>query len=188
MLKHLIIKWFGSKRDRWNEQYTTGRWAGLAQEHTRFEVLRDLLRASGQPSPSVLEVGCGEALFFSYLSLSDYGYFEGIDLSDVAIERVQHLANEQVRFGVADMAKFVSERRFDVIIFTESLYYSAQPAALLAQYESLLTERGVFLISAIQNKYTAALWPALAHYHIVEARRVSEGLLCWDIQMLSPKP
>lgn len=145
---------FKGSRDLLNKQYQAGLWDVLnsTQEKPRFETLVELSSKYCE-NGVILEIGCGEGLLVPKIDVS-YQKFIGLDVSDVAIAKASHLANEKTTFLRADMEKFVTEEKFDIIIFNECLIYSSRPIKLIKRYQKFLKPNGVFASSSFQDVWS----------------------------------
>lgn len=176
------------RASKWDHQYATGQWEKLRVpgEQARFDATARLLIRQGPPG-QVLEIGCGEALLQQRLGSADYLDWVGIDISEVAIKRAQAFATDHVRYHVADMELFDPGGRFDVIVFTESIYYSKDPRRLLERYVRFLKPTGCFIVSICRTKRSARIWAGL---HTVAAPidsiSTSSELGTWDCEVLVP--
>ncbi|HET7535253.1 MAG TPA: class I SAM-dependent methyltransferase, partial [Candidatus Didemnitutus sp.] len=148
-----LLSWFKRRilrdqNERWNHQYARGKWKQLKDpiEHARLIACANLLRRHA-PNGDVLEIGCGEAILLRQLTADDYRSWLGVDISDVAVAAAQSFAGERVRFVAGDMRTLALHEHYDAIIFTESIYYVSEPAALLKRYARHLKPGGVFIIS-----------------------------------------
>jgi len=169
--------------DRWDYQYEQGEWDGLPAEAGRLEALIGLIGANYK-APAILEIGCGKAIMLRQMPEGSFSTFTGIDVSHVAITGARIYETERVRFVHADMHDFMPGNKYDVIAFTESLYYSKEPAAVFARYIPYLKDGGSMIVSAFQNKYTAKLWPALEKkWQPSFTQNVTDGKHIWDIRM-----
>jgi 2-polyprenyl-6-hydroxyphenyl methylase/3-demethylubiquinone-9 3-methyltransferase len=172
--------------DRWDYQYGRGEWDQLAGEAKRFDAVIDLIREHYQ-APAILEIGCGKALMLLRMNPSDFSYFTGVDLSEVAVNDARQYETERVQFVAADMQSFTPERKYDVVAFNESLYYAKDPAATFARYLPYLNEDGCIIVTAFENKYTEKLWPALGKNWLpLHSRKVIEGPNVWNVRMYRP--
>ena len=189
----LAALWFRSRilRDRaarWNYQYASGHWEKLkiTAEQARFDVTA-LLLIRHVPPGRVLEIGCGEALLQQQLSPADYLGWVGFDISEVAIQRAQAFATDHVRYLVADMETLDPGSKFDAIVFTESIYYSADCARLLQRYTRFLNPDGVFIISIFQTKRSAGIWTEIHSVATaLDLATTANELGTWDCEVLRP--
>ena len=169
--------------DRWDYQYRQGEWDELPTEAARLDAIIGLIAAQ-YANPSILEIGCGKAIMLRQMSSGGFSTFTGIDLSKVAITGARIYETERVRFVHADMHDFVPGNRYDVIAFTESLYYSKDPAAVFARYVPYLKDGGCIIVSAFQNRYTSRLWPSIEKRWLPAfVQQVRDGGNVWDIRM-----
>ncbi len=170
----------------WNQQYQDGRWDLLAEsdESVRYAVLDGLARAR-KPRASILDVGCGEGLL--QRRLTGYQRYLGIDVSEVAISRAREREDPRTRFIAADAARFSPEQLFDVIIFNESLYYFANPLAVLEHYRQFLESGGVFLISMFCTRRSGAIARLLERrYPSLQENRIRNPRGEWLCIVLGP--
>lgn len=174
-------------RDRWNHKYAMHNWDNLHQEDERFSAVIKMCYNTNA-MPSILEIGCGEAVMFQKMKDKPVACFTGIDLSDVAIERAKPFEQANVKFEVGDMETYQPARQYDLIVFNESLYYSKKPGLILKRMAGRLTPHGNIIITAIENKYTAHLWPAVEafRWHKQEECTVEAGDSKWVIKMYRP--
>ncbi len=190
----LAVLWFRNRvlRDRsarWDHQYATGRWDKLRTpaEEARFDATARLLTRHARGG-HVLEIGCGEALLQQRLMAGDYRSWLGVDISAVAIGRAQAFAGPRVRYVVADMDTLDSDGRFDAIVFTESIYYSADCRRLLRRYAGYLNPTGVFIVSIFRTRRSAAVWADIrAEAATRDAIGTTNELGTWDCEVLAPK-
>ena len=87
------------------------------------------------PCTAILDVGCGEGIFTKYLT----GFARevvGIDVSPTAIERAR-MRVPKARFHCAALEDFHAERRFDLVIAVEMLYYVESVDAALEKLQAL---------------------------------------------------
>jgi 2-polyprenyl-6-hydroxyphenyl methylase/3-demethylubiquinone-9 3-methyltransferase len=170
-------------RDRWNHQYRSGQWSGLHGEDDRFAaVTRMLEQFNGKPA--ILEIGCGDAVLFQKLPPTAYSVFDGVDISDVAIQAARRFEKPHVTFTNGDMQVFTPRRQYDFIVFNESLYYARSPAATLKRYIPFLTRKGSFIVTAVANKYTISFWPALSQDFTIEQDEAVIREHRWDVRQL----
>ena len=84
--------------------------------------------------------------------------------------------------------EFVPADRYDVIIFSESIYYARRPERLLSRYASALTSEGVMIVSMCQNRWQDAIWTTLqsAGETVHSTAVTSEQNLTWHVRVLRP--
>ncbi len=194
-LLHRAHRWFRGRilRDRtayWDAKYASGDWEKLKgpAETARLDATARLLRRHVPPG-RVLEIGCGEALLQQHLQAGEYHNWLGVDISAIAIERAQAFAGADVRYVVADMETLEPGLGFDAIVFTESIYYAKDCAALLRRYRHFLSPAGIFLVSICRTKRSDRIWSDI---HTVTAQfdliTTANEIGTWDCAALRPIP
>lgn len=177
----------------WQEQWEVGRWDFLRGigETGRHGVLVEYLRRLG-PEVSVLDVGCGDGAL--YEALRPYGSFEyhGIDVAPAPIERARALAagDARARFEVADGASFTPSRRYDAVVFNESLYYFEEPEAAVARYAAhTLDPEGWLVVSLFRSRRAEAIGRQLRRrFRRLDGVTVSHGDSSWSIAVFAAAP
>lgn len=109
---------------------------------------RERYRAIGQivatlpAHSSLLDIGCGVGTMADYLPTLDY---TGVDVSHkaLAIARSKHPGT----FICSDAEGFRIDKKFDVILFNETLYYLEDPLEQLARYREFLSDGGSIIVS-----------------------------------------
>jgi SAM-dependent methyltransferase len=105
-------------------------WGLRASPFTQYRYLALLERiAAFTPCQTLLDVGCGEGLFTRYLS-GVAANVVGIDLSATAIERARRNV-PRADFCCVALQDFTPDRRFDVVVAAEMLYYADDVARAL---------------------------------------------------------
>ena len=108
LVQFFKIKVLRINSDRWDYQYAKGMWDGLRdQEMERLLVAKDMVERYVNGG-NILEIGCGEGIFFNQIPENIYSFYEGIDISKVAIDKIE--PSFKSLFKVADMEKSVKKR------------------------------------------------------------------------------
>jgi 2-polyprenyl-6-hydroxyphenyl methylase/3-demethylubiquinone-9 3-methyltransferase len=178
------LKVFRINKHRWDYQYQKGIWDGLRdKEMERIYVAKEMLGKYVQGG-NILEIGCGEGIFFQHIPEEQYRFFEGIDISAVAIDKVQSTAKSV--FKVADMENFIpSQPKFTVIVFNEVLYYAKNPLLLLDRYASYLNQNGILLVGMYQSTKSDTIWEQIEkHYQIVESKEIHQDGKTWMYKVI----
>lgn len=129
-----ILKRLGAKAAAWNQEFKTDAWDQETKDDPIYPVL--------QKYPgSVLELGCGTARTPVEMEFATY---TGVDLAAVAIAKAQ-LKSPQHQFAVSSMESYVPTRKYDVILFRESIYYVRRVCDLLTRLQPYLEDTGVFI-------------------------------------------
>ena len=169
---------------RWDYQYSSGLWDGLrTEEMQRLNVARGFLNKYTLGG-NILEIGCGEGIFFKNTLGVDYAFYEGIDLSEVAISRIQK--TEKSLFVSADMEKYMPRNNpFSIIVLNEVLYYSKNPLGLLKRYAQYLAKDGVFLIGMYDTKKSADIWISTSKvFSELDSAKVQQDSKAWYYKIL----
>ena len=76
---------------------------------------------------------------------------------------------------------------FGVIVFSECLYYFADPLAVLDKYAGLLDEGGHCIVSMYAQTQTRRIWRMLeSRYAVADAVRIANRAHAWDVKVLRP--
>ena len=110
-------------------------------ERERYRAISQIVVALPAHS-SLLDVGCGVGTIADYLPALDY---TGVDASRkaLAIARNRHPGT----FICSDIEGFHIEEKYDVILFSEILYYLEDPLEQLARYREFLSDEGSMIVS-----------------------------------------
>jgi 2-polyprenyl-3-methyl-5-hydroxy-6-metoxy-1,4-benzoquinol methylase len=111
----------------------------------REEILCDELRQHllGKPRMNILDVGCGDGLFFE--RLREFGDVEGVE-SDASLVNANGPDREWIRVGNFD-SNFQPNKRYGLILMLDVLEHLDAPQHALSQAISLLTPEGVLVIT-----------------------------------------
>lgn len=164
-------------KEIWDTQYQQGVWNYLPSESARNEIIGNLCKKCFS-YPTILDVGCGFGNLVEYLTFQTY---LGIDISHVPLPSRKR---EKVEFQSVSAEEFDTEKRFEIIIFNEILYY-INAIKILEKYEQFLSDQGVFIISMWEHPKTLILWEKIKRgYGSVEWRSVSDAKNTWNIGVL----
>lgn len=132
----------------WETEYSSEKWNFLENlsELGRYSVIAGYI-AYLKPQAAVLDVGCGEGILFDRYQGQGYSNYLGIDISQVAIDRLADRQNEKTRFVSADAERFEPTELFDAIVFNESLYYFHDPLMGMKKYCNALKPGGLVIVS-----------------------------------------
>lgn len=143
---HYLVTRFGPrwlKALAFDEKYARGSWG----RHTEVgELVHLVSRHLGQGD--LLVMGCGGATILDGLDAPSLNSAVGIDLSPEAIRlAAARFTSPKISFLVEDMEQFKCPRNYDVILFSESLYYvpETRRMALLRRLGSRLKAGGVLV-------------------------------------------
>ncbi len=135
----------------WDEEFRSRKWDLLkaTQELPRYGVLYAYMKDLGR-AISLLDVGCGEGLILNLCEREWLAKYWGLDLSQTALNNIQGVLPND-RLVCSPLESFTTEEKFDVILFNEVLYYTAEPESHLERFRNYLNRGGVFLISMHQK-------------------------------------
>ncbi|HEY6770503.1 MAG TPA: class I SAM-dependent methyltransferase [Candidatus Sulfotelmatobacter sp.] len=153
-----------AKRRLWDKEFAQGRWKNL--DFTPDDCVYGLI-AKYANRESILDLGCGSGNTGNELPADAYGDYTGIDISEVALEKARQRSEknargEKNRFFPCDVASYHPKKKFDVILFRETIYYvpRSRIRSMLERYSAFLKRNGVFIVR---------LWDGRKHYRrIVE--------------------
>ncbi len=177
-------KIFRMDKYRWDFQYINGRWDDLrTKEMERLFVARDLLKKYNSGG-NIFEIGCGEGILFQHIAEVDFSFFEGIDISEIAITKTPKSTKSV--FKAEDMETYIPiNKPFTVIVLNEVLYYSKNPLKLLKRYIQFLEKDGVFLIGMYDTPKSKTIWQTISHDFIeLESIEVKQDSKIWYYKVL----
>jgi 2-polyprenyl-3-methyl-5-hydroxy-6-metoxy-1,4-benzoquinol methylase len=95
--------------------------SGINSRH-RY-ILYNLKKAGLKKNSKVLEIGCGLGTLTNFISGAiPSGHITGVDISPESIESAKKMhVKKNISFAVSDMTNFVSEQKFDFIVFPDVL-------------------------------------------------------------------
>ena len=141
-----------NKQVAWDKQYSAGNWEILKSplEDERFDAVNNVMLSFAN-NASILEIGCGEGLLQAKMEQRAYAEYVGIDISAVAIKSALRHQNKSTKYLHANMEVFTPRKKFDIIIFTESIYYSDNPVLLFTRYLNFLRPGGRIITSIYET-------------------------------------
>ncbi len=145
-------------KDLWDSEYNKGYWEKLydLSEQGHYALLLSYVLRRG-PAPSVLDIGCGEGIFLNWLAPHGYKHYTGIDFSETVIAKCAPRCDTKTSFLSANAEEYEPDRRFDAIVFCESIYYFRDPINTVVRYGTYLNENGVFVITLHRHLRTEAI-------------------------------
>lgn len=173
----IVDRFNPSIRVFWEAQYLDGEWDHLKDlSHVPlYGVLVGYYKFFKQGG-SILDVGCGEGVFQERLGSNSYSRYVGIDISDEAIRRASLKEDDNTKFIRIDASNFHIKEIFDVIVFSEILYYIEYNliSNFMKKYEQFLKKDGIFIISMMNNPNTTEIWKILeSMYSLIDKTHLS---------------
>ena len=187
LVQFFKIKVLRINSDRWDYQYAKGMWDGLRdQEMERILVAKDMLERYVNGG-NVLEIGCGEGIFFNQIPENIYSFYEGIDISKVAIDKIE--PSFKSLFKVADMETYQPNKEtYSVIVFNEVLYYSNNRINLLRRYSKFLDDKGIMIIGMYLSAKSLDIWQQVKEsFNILEAKDIQQDAKSWVYTVIQSK-
>jgi 2-polyprenyl-3-methyl-5-hydroxy-6-metoxy-1,4-benzoquinol methylase len=174
---HYFVTRFGSQRLRslaFDEKYRQGDWNFAGSSSGELSaVIRRYLR-----SGHLLMLGSGGATLLENFRDSEFDSVLGIDLSQEALRLANRFASPKISFQYGDMRTFQCPRSFDVILFSESLYYISvrEARACLDRLSAHLTSRGVFVVTVAEpDRYSELLSMIPASFSVIESSNLPDS-------------
>jgi SAM-dependent methyltransferase len=166
----------------WDAEYGDGRWAYMGQQHelVRYWAIighMDAFRRGGE----YLDVGCGDGVLFERFKPLGYQRYVGIDISEVAIEKLRRYNDERTSFSQADGDIYEPAGSFDVIVFNESLYYLRHPVRSIERYARSLKPGGCIVVSTYtaSRRSLAVLREAKREFKVLDEAKTTQGAMSW---------
>ena len=172
-------RWYFSDytKPRWDTEYRTDRWRYMSglEELSRYSVVVGYVRFF-KPDAKVLDLGSGEGILQERFGYESYSRYLGVDVSQAAIDAARTREDSRTSFVCADVATFVPDGKFDVVVFNEVLYYLREPLAVMKHYEKFLSPGGIFIVSMFNNEELTHNWTTLeCAYDFFDETRASNS-------------
>jgi SAM-dependent methyltransferase len=152
--------WVSQSSESWDAEWKAGSWNYMDSvpiERARLAIIGDILIPFySSKNASILDVGCGTGTLLDFLPSRQRPLYLGIDVSNEAIDKARKM-RRKAKFEVAVAHEYKPKQNFDVIIFSEMLYY-VDFQTLLIQYEKYLSPKGI-IISSLFFKTEDAVIP-----------------------------
>ena len=149
--------------EKWNRQFAEKKWDFLindSRNQGHIAIIAFLCqRLAENKKIKILDVGCGNGAFakaINSFASTNYDYY-GLDISQAALDQLKKLL-PQSQLICADAENppgFLN--KFDVIIFSEVLYY-LNFRKILGIYKKYLTPDGLVIISLYHKWRSGLIW------------------------------
>jgi SAM-dependent methyltransferase len=187
-----IAQGFGDSpkaKSTWDAEYGNGRWASMGQQRelARYWTLIGYMHAFRRGG-EYLDVGCGDGVLFERFKPLSYQRYVGIDISDVAIDKLRPYNDDRTNFSQADGDVYQPAGRFDIIVFNESLYYLRDPVRSLERYARSLKPGGCIIVSNYtgSRRSLAVLREAKRAFEVIDEAKTTQGATSWVCTVLKP--
>ena len=189
-------QWIYQSEKKWDKEWSSGAWRyqeTVPVERSRIAVIGGVLVQMYAPhaNSTVLEIGCGEGAVSDFLTEIQKPGYVGVDISKeaIAIAKSKRQAGG-MRFVHAAAHKFQPSTKFDVIIFSEVLYYT-EYEKIMDQYSNYLNPTGIVIISIYQMagmpKYESIFAYAQSRFQLVDEMEVSGKTKKWETDKVAEK-
>jgi 2-polyprenyl-3-methyl-5-hydroxy-6-metoxy-1,4-benzoquinol methylase len=135
---------------KWEREWNSGDWdylENVAAERARIAVIGGVFtNMYAASNASVLDIGCGEGAISDFLTFKQKSSYVGVDFSKEAIKLAKSKRHSPMKFVHASADEFNPTHKFDVIIFSEVLYY-VDHEKVIQKYIELLNPNGIIIIS-----------------------------------------
>jgi cyclopropane fatty-acyl-phospholipid synthase-like methyltransferase len=141
------LRFLGLSRQSWNQQYQAGIWTRESRSPHIVKLVGKLCGGG-----KLVEFGCGEGELACLLPVGTFSEYNGIDISDVAVERARRRVSEKgvarCQFSQCDMVTWKGASGVSVILLEECLYYLTpqQIPDFLRRCSLSLTENGRIIV------------------------------------------
>jgi 2-polyprenyl-3-methyl-5-hydroxy-6-metoxy-1,4-benzoquinol methylase len=197
-LHSYIFRHFGYgcnvRKDVWEREYNSNHWNYLEgeAEQGRYLAIINFYRQHS-PSGEILDIGCGEGVLYKYLKSAinlPVELYTGIDISETAIATaLNHYPN--ANFTHLDYDKNKLSKKFNVVIFNETLYYFNRPVNTLKKcFRSNLKENGYVIVSLYNGDANPVIWKQIEkRFKVVDAKQIiNEKNYQWHVKVITTKP
>jgi 2-polyprenyl-6-hydroxyphenyl methylase/3-demethylubiquinone-9 3-methyltransferase len=141
--------------NKWDKMWRNGDWS--YQDTVPIERIRSAIIggvyipflahvADSSTSASILEIGCGEGVVSDYLTNDQKKLYTGVDISKEAIAIAETERPSPMQFIHSSATEFRPNGTYDVIIFSEVLYYTNHEG-IIDQYLPSVNPNGTVIIS-----------------------------------------
>lgn len=169
-------QWMFQSEGKWDKEWKSGAWRYMetvAVERARISVIGGVfIPMYAGANASVLDIGCGEGSIADFLTDAAKAKYVGVDLSKEAIIAAKKARGPPLRFVHAAAHKFQPLHKFDVVVFSDVLYYT-EHEKVLKQYEQYLNLNGVLIIS-IFHQTNKLMYPHIFEYAAQQFQKLDE--------------
>jgi len=165
------LYWF-KKRFSWNYKYLIGKWDYIENEIPRYNKIVDYINYCNINNPKILDLGCGFGSLCKYLKEDNFSSLLGVDLSDTAIAKAKNKKYPNSNFIVADIQKFESTEKFDIIILNEVIYYLDNYIETLSNLSNFFKNGNSYFIISIYGVREDIIKIISEQYELIKTEKV----------------
>jgi len=180
------------RKHLWNREFAKGRWNCLDEtpEDCVYCYVEKYCKGG-----SILDLGCGSGNTGNELDVNKYQDYTGVDVSDVAIQKAMERTKrvgrcEKNHYFQSDIYTYLPRKKYDVILFRDSIYYIPQPRIdpTLDRYSNYLTEHGVFIVRIFDGENHARVVSGIEHSFEIAEKYVSPNTNLAGMKQGEAKP
>jgi 2-polyprenyl-3-methyl-5-hydroxy-6-metoxy-1,4-benzoquinol methylase len=139
---------------KWDQEWKSGSWdymEKVAVERSKNAIIGNVFinMYAKSTNASVLDIGCGEGAVSDFLPSDQRKNYVGVDVSKEAIQKAKEKRQNQPygsKFVHSSVYDFLPRHNFDVIVFSDVLYY-VDHEKILQIYSEYLNPDGIIIIS-----------------------------------------
>jgi 2-polyprenyl-3-methyl-5-hydroxy-6-metoxy-1,4-benzoquinol methylase len=135
-------KYIELSHEFWNNEYQNSYSKYLEEEKARYSKIACIIKKNNNCF-RLLDLGCGTGIIEEYLS--NNVFVEGVDISSSAINLAKR--SRRGNYYCEDIATFIPNGMFDVVLFNEVLYYLSEANEVVNKYVAYLNENGYMILS-----------------------------------------
>ncbi len=145
-------QWMFQSEKKWDQEWSAGSWDYMEKvliERSKNAIIGSVfIPMYASANSTILDIGCGEGAISDFISDYQKNTYVGVDLSKEAIRiaRSKRPHTTGVRFVHASVYDFMPRHHFDVIIFSDVLYY-VDSEVIIKKYAEYLNPNGIMIIS-----------------------------------------
>lgn len=113
----------------------------------------EMLKYIPMDAEKILEVGCGEGLFLSYLKENRNLETWGLEMNSIAAEKASKVADKILTGDFNLIYNDLSAHYFDCIVFNDVIEHFSDPWVAITNAKQLLSNKGVIVASIPNFRY-----------------------------------
>lgn len=151
-------------------------------QFTKYKSLFDPTFIKSDAKPSIVDLGCGTALFKEYLVKSFYNFsYYGVDFSDGMINVASERSHNVVCSDI-DNTPFKADTFDAAVCFTVLRLFSRDELSALTEFNRILKSNGILFISILKHKIDSSLYENFSQcgFDLLEERECGQdiGFIC----------